>query len=85
MKNFNIPIPENKLGQFDQILKSCGGRWIRNPEKCADQYGYWRCSVEFDEIENANTFNKRFERVCRPIEERVKKKSWLNKLRRLFK
>lgn len=76
MKSYNTPIPRGKLGQFDEILKSCGGRYIRNPQESPDQWGYWRVSFEYDDIHSANEHNRRWERMMRDIKETVRLPWW---------
>jgi len=70
MKTFNEPIPDGKLGQFDEILKQCGGRYLRNPIEAPDQYGRYRVSYEYDNMEAANKHDLCWSRVTTEIRER---------------
>lgn len=75
MQSHNKPIPKDKLGIFDEILKSCGGRYLRNPIKAPDQYGYWRVSYEYDDVDKANEHNRRWRNVTEDLVEKPKKAS----------
>jgi hypothetical protein len=77
MKAHNTPIPAGKLGQFDEILKACGGRYLCNPLEAPDKWGYWRVSYEYDSIEDANEHNRRWNRVTTEIRESIRKPWWL--------
>lgn len=80
MKSYNTPIPLGKLKQFDEILKACGGRYLRNPEEAPDQHGHWRVSYEYDNIEDANEHNRRFDRAINPIVEISKRPRLISRI-----
>ena len=80
MKSWNTPIPKGKLGQFDEILKACGGRYLRNPQEAPDKWGHWRVSYEYEDIHAANEHNRRWEAVTTDIREEVRLQWW----KRLF-
>jgi hypothetical protein len=83
MKNHNVPISKNKLHQFDEILKSCGGRYISNPTKSPDQWGYWRVSYEYDDIKASNEHNRRWRQATEDFTEKMKL-SWWKRLKILI-
>lgn len=72
MKNYNEPIPRGKLGQFDEILKACGGRYLRNPEEAPDRWGHWRVSYEYDDISSANEHGRRWAVATTDIRETMR-------------
>lgn len=82
MKFFNEPIPNGKIGQFDEILKRCGGRYLSNPVESPDQWGHWRVSYEYDNIEDAIEHNRLWVRTTTDITEKVRVKKWW---KRIFK
>lgn len=61
------PIHPNKLNQFNEILKACGGRYISNPTK--DKDGNWRVSYEYDDINAANEHSRRWLQLNTEIQE----------------
>lgn len=76
MKYYNKPIPDGKLGQFDEILKACGGRYLSNPVEAPSQWGRWRVSYEYDDIHAANEHNRRWQRITTDIRETVRRPWW---------
>ena len=76
MKSHNTPIPKGKLRIFDEILKACGGRYLRNPIESPDKWGHWRVSYEYDDIHAANEHNRRWRNVTEDCIEKPKKVSW---------
>ncbi len=79
MKSRNTPIPAGKLQQFDEILKACGGRYLANPREAPDQWGKWRVSYEYDDIEAANEHERRWRRATTDIKE-TRRLPWWKKL-----
>jgi hypothetical protein len=77
MKYYNEPIPDGKLGQFDEILKACGGRYLSNPvETPPSRWGRWRVSYEYNDIEAANEHSRRWQRVTTDIKESIRLSWW---------
>jgi len=73
MKFHNQPIPEGKMGQFHEILKACGGRYLRNPEAFKDEHGAYRVSYEYDSADGYNEHVRRWRMATTPIIEKVKR------------
>ncbi len=74
-------IPKGKLKQFDEILKSSGGRYIANPE---EHTNYWLVSFSYDDVNNANLHQMRWGRISSDIREINLKPSWIKIIRNFF-
>jgi len=72
MKVHNEPIPDGKLGQFDEILKLCGGRYLQNPIEAPDQYGRYRVSYQYDNMAGATQHEEKWKRITSDIRETTK-------------
>jgi len=69
-----MPVPKEKIGQFDEILKDCGGRYLGNPSDYIDVY--WVTIDPGDDLR----FSSRWRRTTTPIVETVRKTSILKKV-----
>jgi len=80
IKIWNELVPIDKLDQFDEILKSCGGRYLCNPEQ-SKVWSCWRVSYEYDTSEALNRHGKIWRRITTNIKE-VRNDQWWRKLLR---
>lgn len=85
MKIFNEPIPEGKLTQFDEILKTCGGRYLSNPRKAVDRWGAWRVDYSYDSVTAANRHQRLWRRVTTDIVEVRRRRPWWKRMLRIGK
>jgi len=84
MKSWNTPIPKGKLGQFDQLLKKVGGRYLSNPRKNPGKWGEYRVDFELETGESQDRFYSAWSRLNREIVETRKDQKWRIILRRIW-
>ena len=81
IKIWNELVPTDKLNQFDEILKSCGGRYLCDPEH-SKVWSCWRVSYEYDDSEASNRHGKMWKRITA---KEIRHDQWWKKLLRLIK
>lgn len=73
-------IPVNRMQQFHDILKACGGRYCHDPIR---MFGGFSVAYSYDDVNAANEHTLRWARITTDVREVRKDQWWRKRFRRL--